>query len=339
MIQEVKDIDMFTLLQNHGVNINKNNQCLCVFHNESNPSMAVYPTKVKDFHSGEVEDVIAVYMALNNMGADQFKQAVTELHERYIANVGTVKAYTPTPRTEQVSSKPTDKNKKPKRKNTLTQADADFVPFDTLNDFDKVRIQEYFRQRGIPSAIDDIKECGYDVGLDGGFKVKGDMWNIMYMLNGFYVKRGLYNQFKGNMGTSQVTKFHKYKNSKDWCIVEGITDAMSIFELNRQNGMEYNVICLNSTSNVTKFIKSVEVEQVKKAGFIFIEILDQDESGVDATQRLIDFFDGKGILHERMTILDSTTFKDINELLAHTQQQELNERYRKIGLEVTESEG
>lgn len=333
MIREVKNIDMFVLLQDHGITINKRGQALCVFHQETNPSMAVYPSKVKCFHEGDVEDVIAVYMAINNMGRSQFKQAVAELYDRYITNIATVKPYVPTPAMEQGVPSTADKNKKHKRKNTLKQADKDFVPFEDLDEFDQARVNEYFRQRGIPSAVSDLKSCGYDIGLDRFFKIDNYMHNLMYKLNGFYVKRGMHSSFKGNAGTSQVTKLNKYKGSRDWIVVEGITDALSILELNRENGMEYNVISLNSSSNVNKFIKSVEPEGVKKSSFKFFTLLDQDDPGEKATEKLISFFAGQGIEHERMTILDNTEHNDINTLLAHTKEQRYQERCRNIGLE------
>lgn len=333
LIKEVKDkVGMPQLLHDHGVAINNKNQALCVFHKESNPSMAVYPSKVKCFHEGTVEDVIAVYMELNHLGQDQFKQAVTELYDRYITNIDKVKPYVRPEAIEQASPKTSRQNKKPKRINNLEQANIDFIPYEKLNDFDQARINEYFRQRGIPCAVADIKECGYDIGLDKFFKIEGYMSNLMYKLNDFYIKRGLYSDFKGNAGTSQVTKLHKYKGSKDWVVVEGITDALTILELNRENGMEYNVICLNSTSNANKFIKSVEPEQVKKNGFKFYILLDQDEAGEQATEKLLFYFAGKGIKHELMTLLHGTEYKDINSLIADERKKELDARYRAVGI-------
>lgn len=329
-VREVKEISMMHLLQSHRVHVNKRNQALCVFHDEDNPSMAVYPSKVKCFHSGEVEDTIAVYMALNGLGQDQFKQAVNEMYDLFIG--GGSLAPNLKPKAREIS--PADKTKKHKSK-TLEKAKADFIPFDLLDLYDQERIKEYFRQRGIEHAVEDLKACGYDVGLDRSFKQEGHYFNLMYRLNGFYIKRGLYNDFKGNAGTSQVTKLHKYKSNPYWVVVEGITDALSILEMQRQGMEQYNVMSLNSASNVTKLIKNIGsgAEKTKKDGYTFLLLLDRDTAGREAEGKAISFLTAQGINNSRLPILDKTPYNDINELLACRKRQALQERYRAVGIE------
>lgn len=328
----IKDkVNMFELLGDYGITTNDKDLALCIYHQESNPSMAVYDTRVLDTHDGESNDVIAVYMYLNNLSNGQFRQALTEMYEKYISNTCTAKT-SKVIRVERGEPKIAYKKKKAKRINNLAQADADFIPYEDLNEFDKARIEEEMRQRGIPNAITDLLGCGYNIGLDKSFKISGYMHNLIYKLNGFYIKRGMYSNFKGNAGTSQPTKLHQHKRSKDWIVVEGITDALSILELNRSNGTDYNAISLNSVANINKFIKSINIEQAKAHGFKFYTLLDNDDAGAGATGKLISFLQANGLNYEIMPMLDGTKYKDINARVAGEAHDKLYARYRAVGL-------
>ena len=77
MIADQKQsIEIKSIVENAGVEINRNDMAICPFHNEKTPSFKIYPDRVHCFGCGFDQDVIGFVMAYYNLS---FQDALKHL--------------------------------------------------------------------------------------------------------------------------------------------------------------------------------------------------------------------------------------------------------------------
>lgn len=98
-------------------------------------------------------------------------------------------------------------------------------------------------------------------------------------------------------------------NNNIICITEGFFDTLSF--------MNYGIdsICLNSTTNVKKFIKKLESKSIFKnlKNKVFVLALDNDKAGSEAKAKLKEWFKNNGVKFCPLRI--NKDYKDINDYL------------------------
>ncbi|XTR39297.1 toprim domain-containing protein (plasmid) [Paraclostridium tenue] len=97
-------------------------------------------------------------------------------------------------------------------------------------------------------------------------------------------------------------------SNKEWWIVEGIYDALTLLNLKK------NVICLNTTNNVDAFINKISSNKAKLNKFEYIIATDNDNAGLTAKAILEDFFKKNDIIYKNFDKLYNSEYKDINDM-------------------------
>ncbi len=153
------------------------------------------------------------------------------------------------------------------------------------------KLIEYFEDRGISKEV--LKENTKQV----HYEVKGRQ----------YFGIGLENQSKGieirnpmmksKIGKNDFTIIEGTDESKMF-VFEGMTDMLSFLQLLKDNNRENNhtLICLNSVTNIDKFIE----KNKDYNGKMFL-ILDGDEAGNNATQKILEAFKDKDVKDVRLS--------------------------------------
>ena len=118
--------------------------------------------------------------------------------------------------------------------------------------------------------------------------------------------------YKQNVGSTRPV-FHQSAPKKPFIIVEGIEDALSAKEMGYSN-----FVSLNSTSNVRKFLETVDQCPKFYKNNSFELCLDNDESGIKATKEIYEHLKEKGIdvkISEYSDIMQELKINDLNDLL------------------------
>ena len=93
VFEQVKEaIDMRTVAESYGSQINRAGMCLCPFHNERNPSAKIYPQNLYCFGCGTSVDVISFTQRMFEL--EKPIDAVKKLNEDYGLHIAVGKAPT-----------------------------------------------------------------------------------------------------------------------------------------------------------------------------------------------------------------------------------------------------
>ncbi len=183
----------------------------------------------------------------------------------------------------------------------------------------------YVLNRGISTAALTLRDDRIQI-MTNTFKDKegNNQSQIIYHCKGngknsssFMVIKGIDEEgnktgYKRNIGSTRPV-FHQSAPKKPFIIVEGIEDALSAKEMGYSN-----FVSLNSTSNVRKFLETVDQCPKFYKNNSFELCLDNDESGIKATKEIYDHLKEKGIdvkISEYSDIMQELKINDLNDLL------------------------
>lgn len=170
-IEAIKSqINMFDVCDKYGIDVNRSGFAICPFHDDSNPSMKVYPSN-RGYHcyvchaGGDVIDFVSKYFSI------PFHEALKRIDEDFGLNLGIGNALTEDQEKEhrRISYQKRKRKKLLKRtenelyekfydaldwKLRLERLKAEFAPKTPSNDFDPVY---EFAVHELPSAADDVE--------------------------------------------------------------------------------------------------------------------------------------------------------------------------------------
>lgn len=95
---------------------------------------------------------------------------------------------------------------------------------------------------------------------------------------------------------------------KDWWIVEGIFDALTLLNFKK------NVICLNTVNNIKALTDKISSNKTKMTRFNYIIATDNDSAGLTAKSELETFFNNNNINYKSFNKLYSSNYKDLNDM-------------------------
>lgn len=115
-------------------------------------------------------------------------------------------------------------------------------------------------------------------------------------------------------------------------VCEGMTDTLSMIEILKSWGRdlnEYKFVCLNSVTNVPKFLERYQNQNQKVAMFF---CLDGDNAGNEATKTLLEKFPKGQDMRDNFGIHENG-YKDMNEhLIKQLQKSEEKTQQKSRGL-------
>lgn len=167
------------------------------------------------------------------------------------------------------------------------------------------KLINYFRERGISSQTlrEYTKQIHYQVG-------QNHYYGIGYQnVKGGYEIRNPFAKTK--FGTSDVTELGN-PQAKKMAVCEGMTDTLSMIEILKAKGRDlndYKFVCLNSVTNVSKFIERYQNESSQ-----MFFCLDGDSAGNEATKKLLEQFPQAQDVRDSFGIHEQG-YKDLNEHL------------------------
>lgn len=181
------------------------------------------------------------------------------------------------------------------------------------------KLVEYFKNRGISPQT--LKKYSEQIHFQIGDK--------HYYGIGFKNKQGGYEIrspfLKTKFGSSDITELGNPKAQK-MMVCEGMTDMLSMIEIlksKNKNLEEYKFVCLNSVTNIEKFLNYYKNTETS----IFL-CLDGDEAGNKATNKILEYFPNSKDIRENFGIHERG-YKDLNE---HLQDILFNQKIQSKGL-------
>lgn len=305
-INMAKDYPIENLLNRFGIHVDKTNKFYCPFHpdegsTQKGGSLRRDRNVILCFSSNCIGNTagsastkvhtwgpVDFYMQYN--GVD-FKTAVEEINTMQ----GYVSVDIPEPKAPEVKKK--DDDPEEKRKNFLKILSG-YVPYDKLGKEKRALVDAHIEQRKLHEAVDILHKNKYDIGLYMG--------NVVYILNKFAIVR--YPNNKANYGPVDITFLRVYPEANFFTICEGITDALSIAHIG------HNAISLNSVNNVDKFIARFN-KISNPEDFSFCLALDNDEAGVKAHNKLLNYLKEKnvGSISNYWDIMKTNEYIDVSE--------------------------
>lgn len=183
-----------------------------------------------------------------------------------------------------------------------------------------LKLINYFKDRGISKETlkKYAKQVHYQVGDKHYYGI-----GIQNQKGGYEIR----NPFvKMKLGSSDVSELGNPK-AKKMMVCEGMTDIFSMIEILKDWGRnleDYKFVCLNSVTNVEKFINHYSTD-TETAVFL---CLDGDEAGNTATKKIRENLANCQDVRENFGIHEKG-YKDLNEHLQKHQQQKLEYGERK----------
>lgn len=291
-----EDYHMEALLNKYGVG-RKGSSYQCPFHKggkESTPSAFVgsknnlinklccntcYGQGARPYST------IDVYMHFENCTAEE---AINALYSELEAGEVVIPEYTEKPAEAKIES--------------YEDALKCFTEYDNLEPKYKSRIDRFLEARKLYHAKEIMKDNGYRVGIKSYVAPWGQTYNNKAFDFGTFIQsraeeaRGKVKKY--NAGSIEP-KLLKVNSSRTWFIVEGFTDALACAELG------HNVIFINGANNWDKL-------KLRKANK-YILALDNDTSGVNVKNKLLEKFKDTGVSLEVFHELEESTSKDMGE--------------------------
>lgn len=281
LLKEARDVDIKLILAYYGSYQNKNGLYHCIYHEDKTPSASVKNNRYKCFACGRKNSSLDIVMYKENISTTRVAAArVLEIANKEIDI--------------KILDENINNNKKNKKKTLSFHDRIKLVDFDNI-----LKIEEYLKTRAIdPRVLKVLDENHIRYGVD-----KLGQINFFFLKGQFAIYRSL-NDKNYNCGTPTPVTI-RVNNSNEWYIVEGLFDALTLVDLNK------NTICLNSVSNVEKLVKLLNVDNKK---FNYIIATDSDEAGFRAMDSLVDFFEKNNLNYDIFDALYGSGCKDVNEM-------------------------
>lgn len=281
LLKEARDTDIKLILAYYGTYANRNGLYHCIYHEDKTPSASVRLNRYKCFACGRKNSTLDIVMYKESISDP--REAAARVLE--IAN-------------KNIDIKVLDEDIKVnsnKKKKTLSFHDRI-----KLTDFENItKIEEYLRSRGIdPKVLKILDVNNVRYGID-----KMGQIQFFFLKGQFAIYRSLIGK-NFNCGTPSPVTI-KVDNNPTWYITEGLFDALTLVSLGK------NTICLNSVSNVDKFLKLIDINNKK---FKYIIATDTDESGFNAMEKMSLFFENNNLCYDIFDELYGSGCKDINEM-------------------------
>lgn len=165
---------------------------------------------------------------------------------------------------------------------------------------------EYLKEREITSIPDWLKEIHYYYQP----KKKSYFSLAVKDENGVWHARNPYSKVNIKTAPDQQQTFSYIKNGGEWLVVvEGLFDALTLYQLDFGEDKKYDIVILNSVVNADKLIRSGIIDNYKSV----ILALDNDEAGRKTEEEILNYLKSKGV--KEVFRLKITDGKDLNECL------------------------
>ena len=292
---KAKDISMSELLKSYSI-YPKNKMYSCLFHQDKTPSSSIgNKNKLYCFSCQRTSSTIDVVMQLE--GCDEFtaiKKLLNNKTSSVAKNISVLK-YKP------------------------IKYDYNFGLniSKTLNNHNISFIKSYLDKRCILNVLDVANNLGVEIRHN---YYKGKNYIFYNFLNyNFIVQKAVDGSSKKNFGSPIPTYFQVNKSS-EWYICEGIEDCLSLVLTHN-----FNVVCLNSISNLDKFLSQISTKNT------YIIATDNDASGKKVKRILIKELRTLNIKVKPYTkfydFAEKYSLKDINECFMYKKEMKKNENY------------
>ena len=305
--REAKAIDIKSVLNHYGYYAKANGNYTCPFHNDKTASTSILKVKgttinrLNCFCCHRIASTIDIVMEME--GVDQF----TAIRKLLGSELRTDKRANKIPLQEQQQEGKTTEQKYEYVISKCRPLSKDNYGY----------IIPYLNSReikGILDLLETLKANGTEVEILHNYFQKKNYIVYHFSKYKFMIQKAIDRSEKRNLGHTRPVYF-KINNSNDWYVVEGIEDCFSLLLVHN-----VNVVCLNSTSNINKFIEAVKLKHSKDINFIIAT--DNDHTGEKAKNELIRFFKENNVKYSLYKSFydyaEKYNLKDFNECLCHS---------------------
>ena len=298
LLEQARNINIEDVLNYYSLSKNRYNMYSCIKHEDKHPSAAVKNNKLHCFSCGSFFTTIDIVAQMEGISdIRECARRVLDISSNiYIhGNLNVNRA------DKSCNTKDFKKNKKKK----LTANDR----LNMMVDSNKHIVRDYLIERGISNTdyvLDILNKNGYKYGADSFGQV-----TFVFERYSCCIYRNKSVDENWVAGVNVPITITVNKEDRNWYIVEGIYDALSLVSIGN------NVICLNSTNNILT-LKDLILGNIKKMKkFTYIIATDNDSSGLAAKEDLANFFEEHNLNYEYFGNLYNSDCKDVNELLAN----------------------
>lgn len=291
LLEQARNINILDILNYYAFEKNRYNMYSCMKHEDKTPSASVKNNKLHCFSCGSfftTIDIVAEMEGINDV-RECAKKVLEISAAPYVDNSN--KVYK------------TKKELKKNEKKKLTVKDR----LNMIVDSSEYIVRDYLIKRGISNpdyVLSVLDKNGYKYGADSFKQV-----TFVFERYNCCIYRNKNTDTNWVTGANTPITIAVNKESKDWYIVEGVFDALSLVSVGS------NVICLNSVSNVL-ILKDLILGNIKKMRkFTYIIATDSDGPGLAAKEDLAKFFKEYDLDYEYFGNLYGSSYKDVNELL------------------------
>lgn len=325
LYEEARQVDIVGVLSSYGYRPDRNENYLCPFHSEKTPSAKINNNRLKCFgrctgievkNSNKVSETtgyssIDVVMKLENCSSFQAVKKLLNLN------------YDKTNKNKEVIRLPLQLNRTNNIKQDHQKKKKHFTYEDGINMSNPLGpnnigyIKDCLKNRGILKLLEIDKDIGIEL-RHCYFNSKNHIC-YAFIKENLMIQKPINERGKArNFGHSKPIKFER-NDSNIWYVVEGIEDALTLIIYHN-----YNVLCLNSLSNLNQFLNNLN-ENFNTKEVEFIIATDYDEAGMNAMEDLIRFFSKNDIQYDLYYsfynyIADHQKgrLKDVNDCLCHS---------------------
>lgn len=285
LLEQARNIKIESILNYYGKSCNKYGFYSCLKHADKHPSARINKktNRLKCFSCGSVFSGIDIVKEIEQISdlRDCAKKVLDISSERVIPVIINKKCNIST---------------KSKNVNKITIQDKKNM----LDLSQNGKLINYLQSRNINiTALDILKKNGYIYGVDR----LGQVTFIFEKYN-CCIYRHLETDSNWCCGSNTPVTILASKNDKEWYIVEGLFDALTL------TGRGKNVICLNSISNISELVELIK----DKVDFTYIIAVDNDVQGLEGRTKLEEFFIDNKLKFKIFEALYKSECKDVNDM-------------------------
>ncbi len=297
LLKQANNIDIELILSyygQHSADSYGRYRCISPYHTDNNPSSSIDKSRnrLKCFTCNRTFtpiDVVSVFQ--NNANLRECAKKVLEISSTtFVAPTENVKV-----RTKNKSIKKDTTKRKltiQDRKNMIVKNNLSIL-------------EDYLLSRGInPKVVFPIlNKNGVIYGVD-----RYEQPVFVFERFGVCIFRFIKENENRVTGNNLPVTIVSDSSNKEWWIVEGIFDALTLLNLKK------NVVCLNTTNNVDAFVEKINSNKAKMNKFSYVIATDNDDAGITAKAKLEDFFKDNNIEYKNFDRLYNSEYKDVNEM-------------------------
>lgn len=285
LLEQARNIKIESILNYYGRTCNKYGFYSCLKHIDKHPSARINKetNKLKCFSCGSVFSGIDIVQELEQISSlrDCAKKVLDISGEKAIPVINDKKGSIST---------------KSKNINKITIQDKKNM----LDVSQNGKLINYLQSRNINiTALDILKKNGYIYGVDK----LGQVTFIFEKYNCCIYRHSETNR-NWCCGSNTPVTILVNKNDKEWYIVEGLFDALTLV------GRGKNAICLNSISNIDELIDLIK----GKTDFTYIIAVDNDIQGLEGRTKLEKSFIDSKLKFKIFEDLYKSECKDVNDM-------------------------